>query len=122
MQKHVSKEAAKLANAPLRSGSSDSVKTEAPNGATTKFTYALASFTAERCKDGWYAAKTVPTFTGDWPKWNGPFETIENVCLSMARHLATELADRHTRTIESYKLGPGDPLFGLKPTTRIPKR
>ena len=122
MQKHVSKAADKHANASLRSGSGHSVKTEVPNSATTKFTYALASFTVERRKDGWYAAKTVPTFTGEKPKWSGPFETIETVCLSMARHLATEIADRHTRTIESYKIMPSDPLYGLKPTTRISKR
>ena len=104
MQKHVSKAAAKLVNTPLGSGSGQPVKAGAQIGATTKFTYALASFTAERRKDGWYAAKTVPAFTGDKPKWCGPFETIENACLSVARHLATELADRHTRTIESYKI------------------
>ena len=122
MQKHVSKAATKPVNAPTGPARSQPVKTEAQNGATTKFTYALASFTAERRKDGWYAAKAVPSFTGEKPKWCGPFETIENVCLSMARHLAAELADRHTRTIESYKIKPVDPLYGLKPTTRISKR
>jgi hypothetical protein len=37
----------------------------------------------------------------------------------MARRLATEIADRHTRTIEGHGLKPGQPLFGLKATTRL---
>ena len=122
MQKHVNKSASQVGNKPPGPARGQPVKAEAQNVATTKFTYALASFTAERRKDGWYAAKSVPSFTGEKPKWCGPFEAIENVCLSMARHLATELADRHTRTIESYKIKPVDPLYGLKPTTRISKR
>ena len=110
MQKHVSKAAANLISAPLTNKHVTAAKAEARGGPPAKFTYALASFTAERRKDGWYAAKSVPSFTGEKPKWCGPFETIENVCLSMARHLATELADRHSRTIESYTIKPVDPL------------
>lgn len=47
---------------------------------------------------------------------------IENACLSIARQLSAELADRHTRAIESYQLKPSDPLYGLKPTTRLRAR
>lgn len=125
MQKHigktrpVSKRAAKLVNAPLNTARPRRFKHEQP---PDKFTYALAGYTAERRKDGWYVAKTVPSFNGGKPKWHGPFETIENACLSMARHLSVELADRHTRSIEGYKIDRKDPLYGLKPTTRLPRR
>ncbi len=78
-----------------------------------KFTYALASYTAERRKDGWYVVKSVPSFNGEKPKWSGPFETIENGCLSIGRHLDVEIADRHTRSIEAY---------GLQPTRRLRAR
>lgn len=87
--------------------------------APDKFTYALAAYTAERRKDGWYVAKTVPSFNGEKPRWKGPFQDIENACLSMGRHLMVELADRHTRSIEAYDLDRKHPLFGLKATTRL---
>lgn len=116
MHKHVSRRAAATVNAPL-TAAKERRKTE-PAG-PTRFTYALAAYTAERRSDGWYAARTVPSFAGERPKWSGPFETIESACLSIARHLATELADRHMRSVETHKLKPGDPLHGLKPTTRL---
>jgi hypothetical protein len=53
------------------------------------------------------------------PKWSGPFETIETACLSIGRHLAVELADRHTRSIEAHKIARIGRLYGLKPTTRL---
>ena len=43
-----------------------------------KFTYALSAFSAEIRDQGWYVARTVPGFTGEKPKWSGPFETIES--------------------------------------------
>jgi hypothetical protein len=71
---------------------------------------------------GWFIAKTAVSFAGEKPKWSGPFETIETACLSIGRHLSVELADRHTRSIESHKIGRDDPLYGLKPTTRLRAR
>jgi len=121
MHKHVSKAAAKLVNAPLAVPKSSRV-TERFNAPPDKFTYALPAYTAERRKDGWYISKSVPSFANEKPKWSGPFEAIETGCLSIGRHLAVEIADRHTRSIEAHKLRQGDPLYGLKPTTRLRAR
>ena len=107
----VPKSAAKLVNAPLTNGKWN----ELPE----KFTYALASYTVERRAAGWFVAKTVTNFAGERQKWSGPFADIENACLSIARHLFVEVADRHTRSIEAHKIPRGDPLYGLKPTTRL---
>jgi hypothetical protein len=71
---------------------------------------------------GWFVAKTVTNFAGEKPKWSGPFADIENACLSIARHLFVEVADRHTRSIEAHKIARSDPLYGLKPTTRLRPR
>ncbi len=91
-----------------------------PNGLPlAKLTYQLAAWTAERRKDGWYVAPSVPSHSGGPGRWSGPFQDIENACLAIARGLCTELADRHTRHIEANGLQTGDPLFGLKPTTRL---
>jgi hypothetical protein len=90
--------------------------------APEKFTYALGSYTAERRSAGWFICKTVANSGGEKAKWSGPFKDIENACLSIARQLFAELADRHTRSIESYQLKPSDPLYGLKPTTRLRAR
>lgn len=132
MHKHIGKAAAKLASAPLKVKADGKLAGNAkqPESGTRfkheqvpeKFTYALASYTAERRKDGWWIGKTVPTFSGEKQKWSGPFETIETACLSIGRHLATEIADRHTRSIEGHKIGHADPLYGLKPTTRLTSR
>lgn len=124
MQKRISRSSAKLVSTPLNKNKRAQrpgarFKHEQP---PEKFTYALSAHTAERRKDGWYIAKTVPSFNGEKPKWTGPFETIENACLSIARHLSVELADRHTRSIESHKLDRKHPLFGLKLTTRLRAR
>jgi hypothetical protein len=114
---------AALANAPLDVKKAAAAKPSGhvSTGQPSKFTYALAAHSAERRRDGWYIARTVPSFTGEQAKWIGPFETIETACLSIARHIATELADRHTRAIEANKIGAADPLYGLKPTTRLSK-
>lgn len=85
----------------------------------SKFTYALAAYTVEIRDKGWYVAKSVPTFTGEKPDWSGPFETIETACLAIGRRLATEIADRHTRMVETHKMKAADPLYGLKKTTRL---
>ena len=83
----------------------------------SKFTYALARYTCERRADGWRVARTP--FSDEKPQWSEPFETIETAILAIGRRLATELADRHTRSIEGHKLTVADPLYGLKPTTRL---
>lgn len=112
MQKHIAKPL-QAAKSPRRTKTS----TAKPNA----FTYALASYTIERRVTGWYVARTVASFAGEKPKWAGPFQDLENACLSAARHMATEIADRHTRSIEQYKIKRDDPLYGLKPTTRLAK-
>jgi hypothetical protein len=43
-------------------------------------------------------------------------------CRTIGRHLATEIADRHTRSIEAHKIERNAPLYGLKPTTRLRAR
>ena len=96
-------------------------RTPVQNGAPMRFTYALARYTAEIRGDGWYVAKSTPSFAGERPNWSGPFATIETAVLAIGRRLATEIADRHTRSIEWHKIKPGDPLQGLKPTTRLCK-
>ena len=92
-----------------------------PHRATpTHYTYALKQYTCERRINGWWICHTPFGTAGANPtEWAGPFETIETACLAIARRLATEVADRHTRTIEAHKIAPVDPLYGLKPTTRI---
>ena len=120
MQKHITRVAAKLVNTPL--ATTKPHRAERSNAPPEKFTYALAAFTAERRKDGWYVAKTIASFNGEKPKWSGRFETIENACLCIARHLSVEIGDRHTRSIEVHKIARGSPLYGLKPTTRLRAR
>lgn len=107
-----------LVNAPLAT-SRDARKVESFTEKPTRFTYALASYSVELRDKGWYVARSVPTFTGDKPDWSGPFETIETACLAIGRRLATEIADRHTRMVETHKMEPDDPLYGLKKTTRL---
>jgi hypothetical protein len=84
------------------------------------FTYALKQWTIERRTNGWHICKSVAASCGEKPEYEGPFQTIENACLAIARYLATETANRHTRSIESHTIDPGDPLYGLKPTTKMP--
>ena len=113
---------ARRAAAPTANGKNQPARPELAAAKADKFTYALSAFTVEIRPQGWYAAKTVPSFTGEKPKWNGPFETIESACLSIGRHLAVEIADRHTRAVEFHKIKRGTPLYGLKPTTRLQAR
>jgi hypothetical protein len=84
-----------------------------------KFTYALKDYTAERLKTGWWISRTWTVSAGEKPQWTGPFAAIETACLAIARRLAIELADRHTQSIEWHGLKYNDPLYGLKPTTRL---
>ena len=94
-------------------------KAAAPNGVPEKFTYRLATFAAERRTTGWFIAKTEPEFAGTKPEWHGPFKTIETAALAIARRHATEIADRHTRSIEHHKLDKTHNLYGLKPSTAL---
>ena len=83
-----------------------------------KFTYALPAFTVQRRKSGWWVSPTSKG-SGEKLQWTGPFATIETTCLSIARKLAIDIADRHTQSIERHQLTPDDALYGLKPTTRL---
>ena len=96
-----------------------SPRTPAQSEPPSRFTYALAGYSAEIRSDGWYVAKTTSLFAGERPSWSGPFASIETAVLAIGRRLATEIADRHTRSIEWHKIKPGEPLYGLKPTTRL---
>lgn len=104
----------RVKNAPAANGQS--------RAKADKYTYALQPYSAERRSDGWHIARTRPSFTGERMVWSGPFENIETACLSIARHLAVEIADRHTRMIEGHKMKVTDPLYGLKPTTRLRRK
>ena len=101
-----------------RSPSTNGTHREKPS----RFTYALKAYTAEIRSDGWWIARTPFASAGEKPEWAGPFATIETACLAIARRLAIEIADRHTRIIEHHHLKPGQPLYGLKPTTRLKQR
>ena len=107
-----------LVNAPF-AAAREPRKHEPFNTPPAKFTYALASYTVEIRSGGWYIAKSVPTFTGDKPSWSGPFETIETACLAIGRRLASEIAERHTRSVEAHKIKRDDPRYGLKKATRL---
>jgi hypothetical protein len=82
-----------------------------------KFTYALPALTVQRRKSGWWISPSK--IAGGKLQWTGPFATIETACLSIARKLAVDIADRHTQSIERHGLTPDDLLYGLKPTTRL---
>lgn len=85
----------------------------------TRFTYALKCYSTERRADGWWICRTPFASAGEKPEWSGPFEIIETAVLAIGRRLATEIADRHTRSIEGHKVAPSDPLYGLKATTLL---
>lgn len=99
------------------------VKTEKPAATaasqSARVTYALKAYSAERRANGWYVSRTPLSVAGEKPEWSGPFQTIETAMLAIARRLATELADRHTRTIEARGIKAGDPMYGLKSTTAL---
>ncbi len=103
--------------APMRRGNGRDQYAAPRKVGPDKFTYALQQYAAERRPNGWYVAPTV--FGDEKQKWTGPFESIENACLAIARRHATELADRHTRSIEHHNIKKGAPLYGLKPTTGL---
>ncbi len=90
--------------------------------APQKFTYALKDYTTERRYNGWWISPTWSKSAGQKPEWVGPFATIETACLSIARRLAIELADRHTQSVERYGIERTSALYGLKPTTRLHQR
>ncbi len=79
-----------------------------------KLTYALTAFTGERRTGGWFVAQSYSPYYDEKPKWRGPFESIDTAMLSVARQLASELADRHTRDIERHQILRGSALYGLQ--------
>jgi hypothetical protein len=95
------------------------VSTTAFNTKPLRYAYALQAYTCERRPDGWYICRTPFTAAGEKPAWSGPFATIETAMIAIARRLATEAADRHTRSIEAHNIEPTDALYGLKPTTGL---
>ncbi len=109
--------------APVLPGAKQSQPaTSRSNKVPDKFTYALREFTAERRANGWWISRTWAVSAGEKPQWRGPFVTIETACLAIARRLATEIADRHTQSIEWHGIKDSDPLYGLKLTTRLRQR
>lgn len=88
-----------------------------PRQIPEKFTYQLATYSAELRDQGWFIAKSTPAFVGQKPEWIGPFKSIENAAFAIARRLATEMADRHTRMTEQYGLDSSHTLWGLQHTT-----
>ena len=79
-----------------------------------KFTYALKQWTVERRTDGWFVSPTTSAVVGNKPEWRGPFLSIESACLAIARGLAVEIADRHTRHVEHHKIEKGQPAVRLQ--------
>ncbi len=114
---------AALQHAPIAITEREAKKPEQAKSRSTKmpdkFTYALRQYTAERRKNGWWISRTWTVSAGEKPEWKGPFATIETACLAIARRLAIEIADRHTQWIEWHGIKYSDPLYGLKPTTRL---
>jgi len=113
------KKRAALQQAPIAITEKPAPARSRSNKVPDKFTYALKQYTAERREDGWWISRTWAVSAGEKPQWRGPFATIETACLAIARRLATEIADRHTHWIEWYGIKRGDPLYGLKLTTRL---
>jgi hypothetical protein len=79
--------------------------------------YALKQYTCERRAEGWFVGRTPAT--GEKTEWSVGFDSIETACLAIARRLAVEIADRHSRTIEIHSIAVSDPMHGLKATTRL---
>lgn len=100
-----------------RRATSDEARLESFNTVPDKFTYMLAQYTVERRATGWFFARSQPSFAETKAEWFGPYKHIENVALAIARRNATEVADRHTRSIEHHGLSKKHKLYGLKPTT-----
>ena len=82
----------------------------------TRYTYALKSYSAEVRTDGWWITKTPLSIAQEKPSWSGPFPSIEEACIAIARCLAVELANRHAAIAGAHGLKSGQPLYGLKGT------
>ena len=116
---HVGRAAAQLVNAPL--AKSEPAPSLAP-GVPAKFTYLLAAYRIERRSNEWYVSKSLPTFASEKPEWHGPYDSIDTATFAIARKLASECADRHTRDVAGHKMGDDHPLNGLKETAKLPRR
>lgn len=80
-----------------------------------QLTYALTAYTAQRRQGAWLITPSWSAFAGEKPEWRGPFETIEEACQIIGSLVQSEMRRRHAAHIESYRLKPGDPLYGLRP-------
>ena len=58
-----------------------------------RFVYALADYTVEKRKKGWYFARSANRHNaGDW---RGPYRSEVSVSLVIARHLRQEIVERY---------------------------
>ena len=96
----------------------NSKRTSRSKAAPTEFVYALPGFNVRRRSTGWWF-RSEAADVGEKPKWIGPFTFIEPMCLCMARRFACDIAERHTVWLDRHGIQPGDPLYGLKPNTRL---
>lgn len=88
-----------------------------------KFGYALKAYTAEIRPDGWWITKTPLSIANEKPSWSGPYPTVEDACIAIARCLAVELANRHAAIVGTHGIKPGAPLYGLQVTKlRVSRR
>jgi hypothetical protein len=63
-----------------------------PRNANGRRIYALADYTVERTKKGWYFART--SRFGDMHAMKGPYSTERSVALMIARELLKEITKR----------------------------
>ena len=103
--------------ATLRTGlaATKTAKPAAPTREPVQFRYLLAQWVAERRADGWYIARSWTSSIGEKPKWEGPFAYPQDASIAIARHLCTEMSNRHQSKARFYRVKPTDPLFGLPP-------
>jgi hypothetical protein len=67
-----------------------------PRKANGRRIYALADYTVERTKRGWYFGRT--SRFGDVNGMRGPYSTPRSVALMIARELTKEIAKRDSQT------------------------
>ena len=84
-----------------------------------RLSYTMPAYIVQRRNGAWYAITSADLAFKHLPTWLGPFATIDTVCISMARHQAADIADRHTQDIERLGLRRGDPRYGLQTSHRI---
>lgn len=87
-----------------------------------QYRYQLAQWVAERRSDGWYVARSWLAASGEKPRWEGPFPFPQEAAIAIARHLCTELSNRHQAKARFYQVKPTEPLFGLPPLPDLSTR